>query len=627
MDDRQESRITNVNLGETMRKSFLEYAMSVIVARALPDVRDGLKPVQRRILYGMNELGVTPDKPYKKSARIVGDVMGKYHPHGDSSIYEGLVRMAQDFSYRYMLVDGHGNFGSVDGDGAAAMRYTEARMSKIAVEMLRDINKDTIDFQDNYDGTEKEPVVLPARFPNLLVNGATGIAVGMTTNIPPHNLSETISALHVLMDNPDATTADLMQALPGPDFPTGGVVMGKSGIRHAYETGRGTIVLRGKVDVQTEKSGRERIVITEIPYMVNKAKMVERIADLVHEKKIDGIVTLRDESDRDGMRIVIDVRRDASASVILNNLYKLTPLQTGFSFNMVAIVNGAPKVLSLKQILQYYLDHQENVIRRRTQFDLRKAKAREHILEGLRIALDHIDEIITIIRSSETGDKAKVILMDKFKLSDKQSQAILDMRLVRLTGLEREKVESEYKDVEAAIADYTDILARPERVHQIIYNELLDIQKKFGDKRRTELLVGEVLSLEDEDLIEQEDVVITLSHNGYVKRLATSEFKAQNRGGRGIQGMNVHDDDFVERLISTSTHDVLLFFTNKGKVYRSKGYEIPEYGRTAKGFQLSTCLVSVPVKRFKRLSTCMKAKMMIVISSSSRKKALLSAHR
>ena len=538
----------------------------------------------------MNELGVTPDKPYKKSARIVGDVMGKYHPHGDSSIYEGLVRMAQDFSYRYMLVDGHGNFGSVDGDGAAAMRYTEARMSKIAVEMLRDINKDTIDFQDNYDGTEKEPVVLPARFPNLLVNGATGIAVGMTTNIPPHNLSETISALHVLMDHPDATTADLMQALPGPDFPTGGVVMGKSGIRHAYETGRGTIVLRGKVDVQTEKSGRERIVITEIPYMVNKAKMVERIADLVHEKKIDGIVTLRDESDRDGMRIVIDVRRDASASVILNNLYKLTPLQTGFSFNMVAIVNGAPKVLSLKQILQYYLDHQENVIRRRTQYDLKKAKAREHILEGLRIALDHIDEIITIIRSSETGDKAKVILMDKFNLSDKQSQAILDMRLVRLTGLERDKVESEYKDVEAAIADYTDILAKPERVHQIIYDELLDIQKKFGDKRRTELLVGEVLSLEDEDLIEQEDVVITLSHNGYVKRLATSEFKTQNRGGRGIQGMNVHDDDFVEHLISTSTHDVLLFFTNKGKVYRSKGYEIPEYSRTAKGIPIINLL-------------------------------------
>ena len=590
MDDRQESRITNVNLGETMRKSFLEYAMSVIVARALPDVRDGLKPVQRRILYGMNELGVTPEKPYKKSARIVGDVMGKYHPHGDSSIYEGLVRMAQDFSYRYMLVDGHGNFGSVDGDGAAAMRYTEARMSKIAVEMLRDINKDTIDFQDNYDGTEKEPVVLPARFPNLLGNGATGIAVGMTTNIPPHNLSETISALHVLMDHPDATTADLMQALPGPDFPTGGVVMGKSGIRHAYETGRGTIVLRGKVDVQTEKSGRERIVITEIPYMVNKAKMVERIADLVHEKKIDGIVTLRDESDRDGMRIVIDVRRDASASVILNNLYKLTPLQTGFSFNMVAIVNGAPKVLSLKQILQYYLDHQENVIRRRTQYDLKKAKAREHILEGLRIALDHIDEIITIIRSSETGDKAKVILMDKFNLSDKQSQAILDMRLVRLTGLERDKVESEYKDVEAAIADYTDILAKPERVHQIIYDELLDIQKKFGDKRRTELLVGEVLSLEDEDLIEQEDVVITLSHNGYVKRLATSEFKTQNRGGRGIQGMNVHDDDFVEHLISTSTHDVLLFFTNKGKVYRSKGYEIPEYSRTAKGIPIINLL-------------------------------------
>ncbi|KRM71678.1 DNA gyrase subunit alpha [Lacticaseibacillus brantae DSM 23927] len=590
MDERQESRISNVNLADTMRKSFLEYAMSVIVARALPDVRDGLKPVQRRILYGMNELGVTPEKPYKKSARIVGDVMGKYHPHGDSSIYEGMVRMAQDFSYRYMLVDGHGNFGSVDGDGAAAMRYTEARMSKITIEMLRDINKDTIDYTDNYDGSEREPTVLPARFPNLLVNGATGIAVGMTTNIPPHNLSEVISALHILMDNPDATTADLMTALPGPDFPTGGLVMGKSGIRHAYESGKGTIILRAKVEVETDKSGRERIIVTEIPYMVNKAKLVERIADLARDKKIEGITDLNDESDRDGMRIVIDVRRDVSASVILNNLYKLTPLQTGFSFNMVAIVDGAPKVLSLKEILTHYLAHQEIVIRRRTQFDLKKAKARAHILEGLRIALDHIDEIISIIRGSQTGDTAKVILMDKYKLSDKQSQAILDMRLVRLTGLERDKVENEFNEVTTAIADYEDILANPSRVHQIIYQELLDIQHKFGDARRTELLVGEVLSLEDEDLIEEEDVVIALTHNGYVKRLPATEFKSQNRGGRGIQGMGVHDDDFMEHLVSTSTHDMLLFFTNTGKVYRNKGYEIPEYGRTAKGIPIINLL-------------------------------------
>ncbi|MFD1392725.1 DNA gyrase subunit A [Lacticaseibacillus jixianensis] len=590
MDDRQESRITTVNLAKTMKTSFLEYAMSVIVARALPDVRDGLKPVQRRILYGMNELGVTPDKPYKKSARIVGDVMGKYHPHGDSSIYEGMVRMAQDFSYRYMLVDGHGNFGSVDGDGAAAMRYTEARMSKITMEMLRDINKDTIDYQDNYDGTEKEPTVLPARFPNLLVNGATGIAVGMTTNIPPHNLAEVISALHILMDNPDATTTDLMSALPGPDFPTGGLVLGKSGIRRAYETGKGTITVRAKTEIETAKNGKERIIVTEIPYMVNKAKLVERIAELAREKKIDGITDLNDESDRDGMRITIDIRRDMSASVVLNNLFKLTPMQTGFSFNMVAIVNGAPKTLSLKEILQYYLKHQEEVIRRRTEFDLKKAEAREHILAGLKIALDHIDEIISIIRSSETGDKAKVILMDKFSLSDKQSQAILDMRLVRLTGLEREKVENEYNDVMAAIADYKDILAKPQRIHQIIYDELLDIQKKFGDKRRTELLVGEDLTIEDEDLIEEENVVITLTHNGYIKRLPSDEFKSQNRGGRGIQGTGVHDDDFVEHLVTTSTHDLLLFFTNTGKVYRMKGYEVPEYSRTAKGIPIINLL-------------------------------------
>lgn len=584
------SRIKDVNLSGEMKKSFLDYAMSVIVARALPDVRDGLKPVHRRILYGMSELGITPDKPYKKSARIVGDVMGKYHPHGDSSIYEAMVRMAQDFSYRYMLVDGHGNFGSVDGDGAAAMRYTEARMSKIAVEMMRDINKDTIDFMDNYDGSEHEPVVLPARFPNLLVNGATGIAVGMTTNIPPHNLSEVISGLHILMDNPDATVADLMEAIPGPDFPTGATVLGKSGIRKAYETGKGTITIRSKVEIEEQKNGKERIIVDELPYMVNKARLIERIADLARDKKIEGITDINDESDREGLRIVIDIRRDMSASVVLNNLYKLTLLQTSFSFNMLAIVNGIPKVLSLKEMLVYYLEHQEKVIRRRTQFELKKARARAHILEGLRIALDHIDEIIRIIRSSNTGELAKNQLMGNYGLSDKQAQAILDMRLVRLTGLEREKIEEEYQNLMASIADFEDILANDSRIHDIIYQELLDLQAKFGDERRTELLIGEVLNLEDEDLIEEEEVMITLTHNGYVKRLATDEFKAQNRGGRGVQGMGVHDDDFIEHLVSTSTHDTLLFFTNAGKVYRMKGYEIPEYGRTAKGIPVINLL-------------------------------------
>ncbi|WP_370866687.1 DNA gyrase subunit A [Secundilactobacillus kimchicus] len=573
-----------------MRSSFLDYAMSVIVARALPDVRDGLKPVHRRILYGMNELGVTPDKPYKKSARIVGDVMGKFHPHGDSAIYESMVRMAQDFSYRYMLVDGHGNFGSVDGDGAAAMRYTEARLSKIALEMLRDINKNTIDYQDNYDGTEKEPVVLPARFPNLLVNGASGIAVGMATNIPPHNLAEVISAIHILMDNPEATTADLMEALPGPDFPTGGVVLGKSGIRKAYDTGKGTITLRAKVDIEEDKNGKQRIVATEIPYMVNKAKLIERIAELARDKRIEGITDVNDESDREGMRIVVDVRRDASAEVILNNLYKMTLMQTSFGFNMLAIVNGAPKILSLKEILEYYLAHQLEVIRRRTEFDLAKAKARAHILEGLQIALDHIDEIISIIRSSQTAEIAKQQLMDNYPLSDKQAQAILDMRLVRLTGLERDKVEKEYAELQKAIQEYQEILASKDKMNVIIYQELLDIQEKFGDDRRTELMVGEVLSLEDEDLIEEEDVIVSLTHNGYIKRLPTTEFKAQNRGGRGIQGMGIHDDDFIEHLISTSTHDVMLFFTNTGKVYRMKGYEIPEYGRSAKGIPVINLL-------------------------------------
>ncbi|WP_432226678.1 DNA gyrase subunit A [Limosilactobacillus fermentum] len=583
-------RITDVNLTSQMRNSFLDYAMSVIVSRALPDVRDGLKPVQRRILYGMNELGVTPDKPYKKSARIVGDVMGKFHPHGDSSIYEGLVRMAQDFSYRYMLVDGHGNFGSVDGDGAAAMRYTEAKMSKIAVEMLRDINKDTVDFQDNYDGTEKEPAVLPARFPNLLVNGASGIAVGMATNIPTHNLGEVISAIHMLMNNPDVTVAELMKALPGPDFPTGGVVMGKAGIRQAYESGQGSIIVRAKVEIEEQKNGKQRIVVHEIPYMVNKAKLIERIANLAREKEIDGITDVNDETDREGMRIVIDVRRDASAEVILNNLYKMTLMQTTYNFNMLAIVKGAPKILSLKEILQHYLEHQEEVVRRRTEFDLKKAQNRAHIVAGLRIALDHIDAIINIIRSSETSELAKQRLMDDYSLSDRQAQAILDLRLVRLTGLEREKIEDEYQKLVAAIADYKDILAHQERINQIIYDELMEIQNKFGDERRTELQVGDISNIEDEDLIEEEDIIVTLTHNGYVKRLPVDEFKAQNRGGRGVKGMGVHSDDFIEHLVASSTHDLLLFFTNTGKVFAMKGYEIPEYGRAAQGIPIINLL-------------------------------------
>ena len=584
------NRITDVNLTSQMKNSFLDYAMSVIVSRALPDVRDGLKPVQRRILYGMNELGVTPDKPYKKSARIVGDVMGKFHPHGDSSIYEGLVRMAQDFSYRYMLVDGHGNFGSVDGDGAAAMRYTEAKMSKIAVEMLRDINKNTVDFHDNYDGTEKEPDVLPARFPNLLVNGASGIAVGMATNIPTHNLGEVINGLHMLMNNPDITTEGLMKAIPGPDFPTGGVVMGKSGIRKAYETGRGTIIVRAKVDIEEQKNGKQRIIVHEIPYMVNKAKLIERIAELARNKDIDGITDVNDETDRDGMRIVIDVRRDASAEVILNNLYKMTLMQTTFNFNMLAIVNGAPKILSLKQILQYYLEHQESVVRRRTEFELKKAQNRAHIVAGLRIALDHIDELINIIRNSQTSEVAKNELMNNYGLSDRQAQAILDMRLVRLTGLEREKIEDEYQKLMAAIADYKDILAHRERINQIIYDELMEIQKRFGDERRTELQVGDITNIEDEDLIEEEDIIVALTHNGYIKRLPVDEFKSQHRGGRGVKGMGVHKDDFIEQLISSSTHDMLLFFTNSGKVYSMKGYEVPEYGRAAQGIPIINLL-------------------------------------
>lgn len=582
----QDHRIRNVDLTKTMRSSFLDYAMSVIVSRALPDVRDGLKPVQRRILYGMNELGVFPDKPYKKSARIVGEVMGKFHPHGDLSIYEAMAHMAQDFSYRYMLVDGHGNFGSIDGDRPAAMRYTEARMSKIAMEMLRDINKDTIDWQRNYDDNENEPVVLPARVPALLVNGVSGIAVGMTTNIPPHNLSEIISGLHMLMENPDVSVKELMTAITGPDFPTGGIIMGRSGILRAYKTGKGNIVVRAKTSIDTEKSGRERIIISEIPYMVNKAELVKKIADLARDKVVDGITGIQDESDQKGLRITIDIRRDASASVVLNNLFKQTQLQSNFGVNMVAIVDGSPHVLNLKQILQYYLAHQENIITRRTKYDLKKAEARAHIIEGLRIALDHIDEIIKIIRGSKNSDIAKDQLITRFGLDDRQAQAILDMRLVRLTGLERDKLEEEYRDLLEKIDDYKDILAKPERVDQIIFNELLDIQKRFGDERRTEISDSEIISIDDEDLIEKQNVLLTLTHNGYIKRMPADEFKVQNRGGRGIRGMGVQNDDFINHLIYVNTHDYLLFFTNKGKVYSKKSYEIPEYGRAAKGLPI-----------------------------------------
>ncbi len=586
----QDKNLVDVNLTSEMITSFIDYAMSVIVARALPDVRDGLKPVHRRILYGMNELGVTPDKPHKKSARITGDVMGKYHPHGDSSIYEAMVRMAQWWSYRHMLVDGHGNFGSMDGDGAAAQRYTEARMSKIALEMLRDINKNTVDFQDNYDGSEREPLVLPARFPNLLVNGATGIAVGMATNIPPHNLGESIDAVKLVMDNPDVTTRELMEVIPGPDFPTGALVMGRSGIHRAYETGKGSIVLRSRTEIETTSNGKERIVVTEFPYGVNKTKVHEHIVRLAQEKRIEGITAVRDESSREGVRFVIEVRRDASANVILNNLFKLTSLQTNFSFNMLAIEKGVPKILSLRQIIDNYIEHQKEVIVRRTQFDKAKAEARAHILEGLLVALDHLDEVITIIRNSETDTIAQAELMSRFELSERQSQAILDMRLRRLTGLERDKIQSEYNDLLALIADLADILAKPERVVTIIKEEMDEVKRKYADARRTELMIGEVLSLEDEDLIEEEDVLITLSNKGYIKRLAQDEFRAQKRGGRGIQGTGVNNDDFVRELVSTSTHDTVLFFTNLGRVYRLKAYEIPEYGRTAKGLPIVNLL-------------------------------------
>ncbi|HZH60843.1 MAG TPA: DNA gyrase subunit A [Metabacillus sp.] len=590
MAENQSSQVIERNISNEMRESFLGYAMSVIVSRALPDVRDGLKPVHRRILYAMNDLGMTSDKPFKKSARIVGEVIGKYHPHGDSAVYETMVRMAQDFNFRYMLVDGHGNFGSVDGDSAAAMRYTEARMSKISMELIRDINKDTIDYQDNYDGSEREPVVLPARFPNLLVNGATGIAVGMATNIPPHQLGEVIDGVLALSKDPDLTIPEIMEIIPGPDFPTSGQIIGRSGIRKAYETGRGSITLRAKVEIEEKPSGKQVIIVKEIPYQVNKAKLVEKIAELVRDKKIDGITDLRDESDRNGMRVVIEVRKDANANVLLNNLYKQTALQTSFGINMLALVDGHPKVLNIKQMLFHYLEHQKVVIKRRTAFELRKAEARAHILEGLRIALDHLDAVITLIRNSQTTEIARNGLMEQFSLSEKQAQAILDMRLQRLTGLEREKIEDEYQSLVKLIAELKAILADEEKVLEIIREELTEIKDRFNDVRRTEIVAGGLENIEDEDLIPVENIVITLTHNGYIKRLPVSTYRSQKRGGRGIQGMGTNDDDFVEQLLTTSTHDTILFFTNKGKVYKAKGYEIPEFSRTAKGLPIINLL-------------------------------------
>ena len=584
MADLPQSRINERNITSEMRESFLDYAMSVIVSRALPDVRDGLKPVHRRILYGLNEQGMTPDKPYKKSARIVGDVMGKYHPHGDSSIYDAMVRMAQTFSYRYPLVDGQGNFGSMDGDGAAAMRYTEAKMTKITLELLRDINKDTIDFLDNYDGTEREPAVLPARFPNLLVNGASGIAVGMATNIPPHNLTEVIDGVLNLSKNPDITIAELMEGIKGPDFPTSGIILGKSGIRRAYETGRGSIQMRARAEIEERGGGRQRIVVTEIPYQVNKARMIEKIAELVRDKKVDGITDLRDETSlRTGVRVVIDIRKDANANVILNNLYKLTPLQTSFGANMIALVDGRPKLINLKEALVQYLEHQKVVVRRRTEYNLRKAKDRAHILEGLRIALDHIDEIISTIRESETDKVAMTSLQERFKLTERQAQAILDMRLRRLTGLERDKIEAEYNELLAYIDELERILADEEVLLQLVRDELTEIKERFGDERRTEIQLGGIDNIEDEDLIPEEQIVITLSHNNYIKRLPVSTYRAQNRGGRGVQGMNTLEEDFVSQLVTLSTHDHVLFFTNKGRVYKLKGYEVPELSRQSKG--------------------------------------------
>ena len=573
MEDNK-NNITLRNITTEIENSFLDYSMSVIVSRALPDVRDGLKPVHRRILYAFNDLGLTYDKPYKKSAFVVGEVMAKYHPHGDSATYGTIVRLAQDFNSRYPMVDGQGNFGSIDGDGAAAMRYTEARMSKIASEMLRDINKDTVDMQDNYDGTKQEPKVLPSRIPNLLVNGSSGIAVGMATNIPPHNLGEVIDGVIALADNSEITIAELMTKIKGPDFPTGAYLLGRSGIVKAYTTGRGSVIMRGKTEIEQMKNGKERIIITEIPYQVNKAKLVEKIAELARDKKIEGITDLRDESNLKGMRIVIELRRDVNSNVILNNLYKLTPLQGSFGVNMIALVNGVPKLLNLKEVLYYYLEHQKEVVVRRTRFDLNKAKARAHILEGLRIALDNIDRIISLIRGSQTTEEAKSGLINEFSLSEIQAQAILDMRLQRLTGLERDKIEEEYKKLMELIEDLEDILAKPERVLEIVKEELLEVKEKFGDKRRSVIIEGQVDQIENEDLIEKEQIIITLSHNQYIKRLAASTYKSQGRGGRGVNGMTTNDEDNVAYMLSCSTHDHILFFTDNQMSRQSKGIPI-----------------------------------------------------
>lgn len=587
--DINQDRLKQVDISKEMRKSFLDYSMSVIVQRALPDVRDGLKPVHRRILHSMNELGIVANKPFKKSARIVGDVIGKYHPHGDRAVYDAMVRMSQDFSYRYELVQGHGNFGSIDGDGAAAMRYTEAKMSKIAMEMMKDINKDTVDFMDNYDGEEKEPVVLPARFPNLLVNGSVGIAVGMATNIPPHNLTETIDATLAVMDQPDISVLELMSIIKGPDFPTGGIILGRAGIRQAYETGRGSIMIRSRTEIDELPNGKPRIIVTEIPYMVNKANLVEKIASLVREKIVDGITDLRDESSREGIRIVIEMRKDVQPDVILNQLFRLTALQTSFGVNTLALVNGEPKQLGLKDVLRHYIDHQIDVTVRRTKYDLKKAEDRAHILEGLRIALDHIDAIIKLIRSSKDDEEALHGLMEQFGLTEIQGKAILEMRLRRLTGLERDKIESEYQQLLETIADLKDILANHARVLQIIHDELTEVKNRYGDERRTEISDASY-DMQDEDLIPVEESVITMTTNGYIKRLPVDTYHTQNRGGRGIKGMALNEDDVIEFILTMSSHDYLMFFTNKGKVYRIKGYQVPNASRTAKGLPIVNLL-------------------------------------
>lgn len=575
--------LRNVKIEDEMKNCYIDYAMSVIIGRALPDVRDGLKPVHRRILYAMHQMGMTPDKPFRKSARIVGEVLGKYHPHGDSSVYDAMVRMAQDFSTRYMTVNGQGNFGSVDGDGAAAMRYTEARMSRISLEMLRDINKETVDFMDNFDGSEQEPVVLPSRFPHLLVNGSQGIAVGMATNIPPHNLGEVIDGTIAYIDDPDISVDDLMTHIKGPDFPTAGVILGKSGIREAYETGRGRIKIRSKVAVKNMTKGKKQIVISEIPYMVNKAKLIQKIAELVKDKRVEGITDIRDETDlKHGIRIVVELKRDTNATIVLNQLYKHTQLQDTYGVINLALVDGQPKVLSLKQILHYYVAHQKEIIVRRTKFDLKKAEARAHILEGYRIALDNIDEVIQIIRESRDAKIAKTHLMDRFALTDIQAQAILDMRLQRLTGLEREKIEAEYAELMQKIAEYKAILADEKLVLGIIKDELTEIKDKYGDDRRTSFDI-DVEDFDVEDLIKEEEVVVTMTHVGYVKRIAADTYRAQNRGGKGISALSTRENDFIEHIFTTSTHDDLLFFTNKGKYYRLKAYEIPVGGRTSRG--------------------------------------------